>query len=473
MTSHGMERLQFFLLLGLLILAPIPFGANRPIWWSLAALVMGLLLLIHALAGLQQRRPPAIPPSRLRWPLGLFLFVCLWGFMQALPILPEVLWHPLWQLTKPALDGTISGAISLNPHETFQALMRLMTYGAVFWLALQLGRNRDWAEEFYRFLGLGIALYAVYAGLCWSFGLDSLWGLAPTDRSKGQIVSGTFVNRNSFATYVGMGVIIFWGLLWRELRRALARRGDEPMKYRLERAITSLTSRGGGWLIGLVLTAGALFLSGSRGGAMATLLAIGSYLGLLLLRRQARATSSPWQRLGTGSALTAILVPLAGLLMIFFVSGERLTDRLATIDRDYVPRSLVYERSLEMAADYPWSGTGYGTFKDAFPLYRSEPLSAAGRHHKVHNSYLELFLELGLPAASALILCIGWLAWLSLRGALERHRDSHIPMIAFCATVLVALHALVDFSLQIPAVAMTYAALLGVGVAQSWSSRLP
>jgi len=38
------------------------------------------------------------------------------------------------------------------------------------------------------------------------------------------------------------------------------------------------------------------------------------------------------------------------------------------------------------------------------------------------------------------------------------------------ATALVACHALVDFSLQIPAVAAWFATLLGLGYAQSWSS---
>jgi hypothetical protein len=44
-------------------------------------------------------------------------------------------------------------------------------------------------------------------------------------------------------------------------------------------------------------------------------------------------------------------------------------------------------------------------------------------------------------------------------------------MVAVGATVLVALHSLVDFSLQIQAIALSYAMLLGVGVAQSESSR--
>ncbi|MCP4196499.1 MAG: hypothetical protein GY762_05045, partial [Proteobacteria bacterium] len=38
------------------------------------------------------------------------------------------------------------------------------------------------------------------------------------------------------------------------------------------------------------------------------------------------------------------------------------------------------------------------------------------------------------------------------------------------ATTLVSSHALFDFSLQIPAVAITYAAIMGLAVAQSFSS---
>jgi hypothetical protein len=44
--------------------------------------------------------------------------------------------------------------------------------------------------------------------------------------------------------------------------------------------------------------------------------------------------------------------------------------------------------------------------------------------------------------------------------------------VAVSASVMVALHAFVDFSMQIQAVALTWTALLAAGVAQSWSSRV-
>ena len=80
-------------------------------------------------------------------------------------------------------------------------------------------------------------------------------------------------------------------------------------------------------------------------------------------------------------------------------------------------------------------------------------------------------MELGIPAALMLFAAIGLLVWRCLIGGIQRYRDSHIPYIAFAASVLVALHATADFSLQIPGLTIVYAALLGIGVAQSWSSQ--
>ena len=53
----------------------------------------------------------------------------------------------------------------------------------------------------------------------------------------------------------------------------------------------------------------------------------------------------------------------------------------------------------------------------------------------------------------------------------RRRRDAVYPCIGFAATTLVAAHSLVDFSLQIPAVALTYSLLMGAACAQSWSTR--
>jgi O-antigen ligase len=90
---------------------------------------------------------------------------------------------------------------------------------------------------------------------------------------------------------------------------------------------------------------------------------------------------------------------------------------------------------------------------------------------KAHNDYLEFAAGLGLPAAIA-----WWTAWTlliadCLRGVFRRRRNRQFVILAVGASVLVAVHSAFDFSLQIPAVAFFYAALIGIGLAQSRSTQ--
>jgi hypothetical protein len=78
-------------------------------------------------------------------------------------------------------------------------------------------------------------------------------------------------------------------------------------------------------------------------------------------------------------------------------------------------------------------------------------------------------MELGWPMALGLVVCVLLLAMGCVRGV--RRSNSHwvYPATGLAATVLVGLHATVDFSLQIPAVAIAYAAILGIACAQARS----
>jgi O-antigen ligase len=122
--------------------------------------------------------------------------------------------------------------------------------------------------------------------------------------------------------------------------------------------------------------------------------------------------------------------------------------------------------------DAPFLGMGYGTFEDIFPMYRDASIGPLwGIWDKAHNTYLEVLQGLGLPMGFVFIASVAFLVFLCFRGALTRQRDAIAPAVAASASVIVGLHSLVDFSLQMQAVALTWMALLGLGVAQSWSSR--
>jgi hypothetical protein len=66
-------------------------------------------------------------------------------------------------------------------------------------------------------------------------------------------------------------------------------------------------------------------------------------------------------------------------------------------------------------------------------------------------------------------LSVGWLGLSGLRAFRSRRSAWIYGWAAACATLLVGTHAALDFSLQIPAVAIVYAVMLGVGCGQAWS----
>ena len=104
-------------------------------------------------------------------------------------------------------------------------------------------------------------------------------------------------------------------------------------------------------------------------------------------------------------------------------------------------------------------------------MYRNASIPVSALVDKAHNTYLEIVLELGLPFAICLFAAVFGLSLLCFRGLRRRRRNRHYPAIGIATTLLVAVHSLIDFSLQIPAVAVSYAFVMGIAVAQSESTR--
>ena len=105
-------------------------------------------------------------------------------------------------------------------------------------------------------------------------------------------------------------------------------------------------------------------------------------------------------------------------------------------------------------------------------MFRDQSLSTFFSYEHAHNTYLEVFQGLGLLFGSMLLASIVLLALRCGMGAMTRKENRTIPCVAAGVAILVGVHSLVDFSLQIQAVAVTFMALLGAGVAQSKTSRL-
>jgi len=117
-------------------------------------------------------------------------------------------------------------------------------------------------------------------------------------------------------------------------------------------------------------------------------------------------------------------------------------------------RFAVHGQVLAETLAAPLTGQGLGAFQDVFRAPLGD-IWRWGDWDHAHQQYLETAFEIGWPAALALFAAI-------LLAAPRPRRGDPITALALGALGAAAVHALVDFSLTIPAVAMTLALLLGL-----------
>jgi O-antigen ligase len=206
----------------------------------------------------------------------------------------------------------------------------------------------------------------------------------------------------------------------------------------------------------------ALLLTGSRAGLFLTLAAM---LVMLVIERRAGKSSLPMK--------AALAVAAAGIILALAARGEVVGAKLAgtSAASDVGSRFAVAAITVRAIRESPIIGHGYATFASVFPAYRDDSIPLPGKWLEAHNSFLEAILGLGIPMAMVLFTGFAALLVQCMSGALKRKRDRLAPAVAVGATLVVACHALVDFSIQLQGIALGYAALLGAGYAQSWSSR--
>jgi O-antigen ligase len=434
----------------------LPFGSARP--WSEALLEVLAAILVIGIAGPMLLRSGTMPVPWHRHRIEAFLLLALatWIGVQALAPVPAGWRHPLWTEAARALGTSVPGTISIDPAATLSALAGLLASAGLYWISLQACRDPGTAR---RLLLAVVAIATAYAAYGLAMELSGADLVLWYDKWAyvGDVTS-TLVNRNSFATYAGLGLLATVAALAQNLTRTASERA--PRRDRWVRLFQFLAGRGAVLAAAAAILATAVLLTHSRAGLAASVLGVATFLLVFLLNSAHRR----------GYAVPVALSVVVALTVAVEFSGEGTLARLrasgfGATDGRYPVYALV-QRAI---ADSPAAGFGYGTFDRAFPLYRDGTVS--GHFDLAHSDWLEIAMDLGLPGAVLMVALIAIPTLRCVRGALSRRRDAAYPALGFGASVLVGSHAVVDFSLQIPAVAATFAVLLGLGTAQSWSSR--
>jgi len=440
-------------LIAVLACAPLPLASARPLAWSLLALASGLLIVLAVACEVTDRTSVSALHA-LRIPLALVAALTFWIGVQSLPLDIAGSHSQIWEGAAQALGHPVAPSISLDREISLGRLLRLLTYASIFLVAWRVACRSEGAAALLRAIAAIGVSYSLYGLIVYFSGNQTiLW--FPKWAYKLDLTS-TFVNRNSFATFVGLSLIASLALMAQVLIKYVDGRS---MRTLAQSSIECVLWRGRWLTIGLVICGSALLFTHSRGGTMATLIGAAA---LMVSASAAPSLRTPWR-------LPFVMLAASMVIAVFAISGAGVLTRVAATASEADLRFDIDSGIWQAIADHFVAGTGLGTFQFVYAAY--QPQSVGLFVDLAHNDYLENALELGVPAAAVFYALLLLLVWRCLRGMVERRRDAIFACGALGASALVGSHAAVDFSMQMPAVAITYAALLGVGVAQSVSSR--
>ena len=453
------ERWLFAGLLVIVALTPLPLGSNLPFPMAMLCLCSGFLLISWTVLWGFKYTTLHLHSSDLKWALYGYGAVCLWIGIQWAPMMPTALSDPVWQSAAKLIEVDIEATLSVNPNATLSVLMHFLAYGSIFWLSFQMTRSSERAWALIRAVAYISCAYAIYGIVIYMAGNE--WVVIYPKTSYLDSLTGTFVNRNSYATNAGLALLCATALLLDHMKPYFALK--HPIRAKLVIIVEELVSKSALKTLAVLSIAISLLLSASRAGIFSS--GVGLIVLILIFLGQ--------KRLRVRHLIYAALVSAMLASTLIAVSGNSLSKRMGSddIDTSFAFRNYMYGLTWDAIKASPLKGTGLGTYADVIPAFKEDRFDApTQRWDKAHNTYLENALELGLPAATTLNLSIFLVALIAAGGISRRRRDKLIPALGVCATVLVALHSLVDFSLQIPAVAILYACIMGVAASQSWSA---
>ena len=250
-----------------------------------------------------------------------------------------------------------------------------------------------------------------------------------------------FLNPNSLAAFLNM-IILVWSAEY-----LVRNESDQPF-------FPSQT----GIVLSVVLLIFAVALTGSRGAALSL------WGGLLLLCWASYYYLGEKKRILILAGITSGCFFLTKNLEVFRFRSVN-TELLATAADPVTlntDRILILERAWDMVMDAPWHGIGFGTFWLAWPPYKN-PLDAT-KGYFVHNDYLQLWIEGGLPA---LILMLGLLAgifFLFIRSLRVREMDGRRKVATtglFAALCTMSFHSLFSYNFYILPSLILFGFLLG------------
>jgi O-antigen ligase len=406
----------------LLTLTHLLFGANQPAASAWLTALLGAGLLIGMMTPLRRSihdLDALAVPSLL---FGLVIALALWSLT---PWGPGGA-HPVWDWA-----GVTPGSLTIDRGATRLEIVKLLGLACAFGLGVLQGVRRDRAQATVEVIVWIGGVYAVIALV--SF-------LSGTQISQHGRLTGGFLSANSGATVFGVLTVLGLALFL----RAWSRTEGLGQTRRMTAAAAPVAC--------LALTTVCLMLTASRMALVATLFASGALLVWTLASRKRNRGA-----IGAGAGL---LIAVAVVLMVG--GNDLLWSRIAGGEVGLGDRTELFAAHWGAFTASPLFGWGLGSFDAVnLQLMTAETAPALWHIRATHNVYLQWLEEAGLVGAVPMFLLIGViLASTVMRSGSGRGQTLLIGLL--CANLVILVHGLTDFALQVPSIAAFWSFLLGL-----------
>ncbi|GGE00978.1 ligase [Aureimonas endophytica] len=452
--KFGRGVLRFFLF-AVLLVGLVPFGATGPF----AMPIMGLFAASAALLSL----PLGHPGRRTRLLELLAILVggglCFYAMLQATGYGAVLAPHPVWAEASAVLGRPLDAVASIAPSLTYSSLSVLLAPFLMFVAGLRACGNDEDALAILRALALiggGVAFFGVI-----QFAVAPSSLLLVEKTAYLDSLTAVFVNRNSAATYLGGTALLALALIRHELRGIGLRASLSAIVAPARRV------RRNWWLLVYLGVLGfallALLQTKSRAGLACSGLGILAFVTIVAFRKgRRRAVLGSFGALILGSLALGALVAVFGRQTWYRIEVKGLDDA----------RFCVFPNIWE-AARAAWPvGTGLGTFELVFPAYRDPACGIYEVWDRAHNFFLEGMIVLGAAFWAALAATLAILVGVFLFGLRRRRRLRFAPALGLAMLLLLVAHDTLDFSLQIPGIALNAALLFAACCAISLRRRV-
>lgn len=451
------------------VLATIPllFGARHPLIQGLYSATILIVSGGWIILNFEQVRPALLRRSTIPPLLIVFFIFCT---SISLPLfliqfISPVRTHLLTAAAKIAdVQNTVNSLSYYAPDTRFYAVYLLGLVLYFFYAASLFSKKHILTTALWIFVAVGMfeAAYGLLQAMNPSLGV--LW--LPANIGAEGSARGTIIYRNQYAALLNMcwPMSIVFGI---RLYRPVLEKIDE---LRRKKGTITLAERTmlifqkaslPFWSAGFMILA--VIFSRSRGGILVMILLAILMLTLLPLSRRIK---------GTAGGIFLLFTFIYGGMIGF----QHVIERFTFLYDSALGRLGLWVDSLTMLKGHLFTGIGMGSYQFVSPVYLHNVPSRIWFDY-AHNEYVELAVELGIPA---LILLLGWMGWgmtrYGIRVARSAGQKGTLPWIpdntmtaigSYCGIIGFLLHALADFIWRLPAntfYAVTLLAMLNAAI---------